>query len=145
LSRAKGGIDNRIENFSQKRKVKEAERIRAYEDMKLREQELASIKMRGEDEDALQKKKILEENHKRIQAMRDEIHKTREARVHENEEREKKRRAVIEREAFKKFHKKVVETPDSATVARQARMKEITKGGKSTEPADSDDDDSYDL
>jgi len=71
--------------------------------------------------------------------MRDEIQQAREDRVHENEERERKRRENIEKEAFKKFHKKVNEKPDLAAVARKERMKELLKDkNKDGDDTDSD-------
>jgi len=124
----------------EKRKKEEADRLRAFEEMKLREFELQNMKFSDETDAAREKKLALEAKHRAIQEGRDAIQRQRDEAMNQHFAKKKKHREEVTKAAFKKFEEVAAKKPDVAGLQRKAKLKKML-----ADKADSDSDSDYET
>jgi len=121
-----------------KRKVEEEARIRAFQEMKLREEELKNISYTDDKSGAADKTAALEAKRKEIMELQAAAQAARDKAVLDNADKKKKHYSAVSKAAFKKMDETVAKRPDVGAARKKAIAKAKGGGGDDDDSDNSD-------
>jgi len=122
-----------------KRKEGEADRLRAYEELKRREGEvLAAENARMREE--LDRRAVLEAQQKAIREQQEMIQRIKQEKGERITRKEEAKRESFQREAWKKYEHRLTEKPDVVRLGAREKVRQLLSDEQQKEESDEEDD-----
>jgi hypothetical protein len=122
-----------------KRKEGEADRLRAYEELKRREGEVMSAENARMKEE-LERRAVLEAQQKAIREQQEMIQRIKQEKIERFRRKDEAKREAFQREAWKKYEHRLQEKPDDVRLASREKVRQLFNGEQQKEESDEEDD-----